>query len=606
VVLHVYDLSMGVAKAMSSALVGRQVDGIWHTGVVVYELEYFYGGGIQHMPPQQVSQNFGLSPVEVVDLGETEIEQSAFHDFLQGIQGKYTSETYDLFHNNCNNFSHEVVKFLTGGDGIPSHIVDLPSDILQTPFGQTIAPMINQMQTRMQENMIPFSIPITSNSNTDSGATTSAPVAPVASQANHDNSSISDSQGKQIGLFKLTLKVFSGALETIELVFDGSDPSIEELKKVVQERTGYAPADQRIIFGGKLLSGGTVSSFGLKSGQAIHMTPRHGAARNTPNTSSLQSSDAGDSGASSATASNSLDLDSCLNMVRQAPEKERKIALKTLLKILENVINNPHEEKYRKINRSNSAFSKRMDGVPGAVNVLKAIGFVEAKQNVGDGETVFLTLEATASGWEKLTAGKTKIKQALNSVTGSNNTNAAPNPFNPLAAGMPGIGNLGGFNAQNFPNMMNDPTMMQNMMNNPMVQEMQRQMASDPQFMQNVMEQARNMGLPGMDTQSMQQMMQSPMFQQMQQQMMSNPQLMQQMMANMSNMGMGNNSTMPDFSALIPNRNSGSNNTPNSNNNNNNSGNNSGNNNGSSSGGDGQMTEEEMIQEAIRRSLQEQ
>ena len=36
VVLHLYDLSQGMARTMSAALLGRQVEGIWHTGVVVH------------------------------------------------------------------------------------------------------------------------------------------------------------------------------------------------------------------------------------------------------------------------------------------------------------------------------------------------------------------------------------------------------------------------------------------------------------------------------------------------------------------------------------------------------------------------------------------
>jgi len=36
VVLYLYDLSNGLAKAMSRRLVGKQIDGIWHTGIVVY------------------------------------------------------------------------------------------------------------------------------------------------------------------------------------------------------------------------------------------------------------------------------------------------------------------------------------------------------------------------------------------------------------------------------------------------------------------------------------------------------------------------------------------------------------------------------------------
>lgn len=36
VTCNLYDLSQGIAKNMSRMIIGKQVDGIWHTGIVVY------------------------------------------------------------------------------------------------------------------------------------------------------------------------------------------------------------------------------------------------------------------------------------------------------------------------------------------------------------------------------------------------------------------------------------------------------------------------------------------------------------------------------------------------------------------------------------------
>lgn len=46
-----YDLSQGMAKAFSQAFIGKQIDAIWHSGIVAYGWEYFYGGGIQCCRP---------------------------------------------------------------------------------------------------------------------------------------------------------------------------------------------------------------------------------------------------------------------------------------------------------------------------------------------------------------------------------------------------------------------------------------------------------------------------------------------------------------------------------------------------------------------------
>jgi len=62
---HHMTCSGGMARQMSKAFLGKQVDGIWHTGVVVHGQEFFFGGGIQSLPPETVTASFGISPVQV-------------------------------------------------------------------------------------------------------------------------------------------------------------------------------------------------------------------------------------------------------------------------------------------------------------------------------------------------------------------------------------------------------------------------------------------------------------------------------------------------------------------------------------------------------------
>ncbi|EGC38232.1 hypothetical protein DICPUDRAFT_149119 [Dictyostelium purpureum] len=137
--LHVYDLSRGMAKSMSLGLTGKQIDAIYHTSIVCYGTEYYFGGGILRDKPFCTPHG---TPQEIIDLGETEVDQDLFENFLSGITDRFRMDTYHLLENNCNHFTNECSNFLLG-KGIPDHIVNLPSDFLKTPLGAMLGPMIN-------------------------------------------------------------------------------------------------------------------------------------------------------------------------------------------------------------------------------------------------------------------------------------------------------------------------------------------------------------------------------------------------------------------------------------------------------------------------------
>lgn len=41
--LYIYDLTNGMAAMMSQMFLGRHIDGVWHTAVVVFGREFFFG-----------------------------------------------------------------------------------------------------------------------------------------------------------------------------------------------------------------------------------------------------------------------------------------------------------------------------------------------------------------------------------------------------------------------------------------------------------------------------------------------------------------------------------------------------------------------------------
>ncbi|GAC94831.1 thioredoxin [Pseudozyma hubeiensis SY62] len=140
--LFVYDLSRGMAKSMSMPLTGRQIDGIWHTSIVAYDREYFFGQGISIVYPG--TSHHG-APIETFDLGTTSIDRETFEGaLLPDLRDRFRPEDYNLLSWNCNNFTQEVAQILTGAD-IPAHIRSLPQDFLSTPFGQMLRPQIDAM-----------------------------------------------------------------------------------------------------------------------------------------------------------------------------------------------------------------------------------------------------------------------------------------------------------------------------------------------------------------------------------------------------------------------------------------------------------------------------
>ncbi|EGG15511.1 hypothetical protein DFA_10353 [Cavenderia fasciculata] len=167
VVLHVYDLSNGMAKMFSQSLIGKQIEGIWHSGIVVYDREWYFGGGILNDRP--LATPYGR-PVQVINLGTTEITSDLFKEFLDGVRDRFRMDTYHLLENNCNHFTNECSQFLLG-QPIPDHIVGLPREVLNTPFGMMIhqqnwGTMMGPVNNNNNNNNQPKQLPPPSTSST--------------------------------------------------------------------------------------------------------------------------------------------------------------------------------------------------------------------------------------------------------------------------------------------------------------------------------------------------------------------------------------------------------------------------------------------------------
>ncbi|XP_049869511.1 uncharacterized protein LOC126369227 isoform X2 [Pectinophora gossypiella] len=157
--LYIYDLTHGMAALLSPAILdeqplvigkavdselglGRQVAGVWHTSVVVYEREYFYGGaGVTSCAPggTQLGQ-----PHQVERLGDTFVPFAVFVDYIQGLATTaYTGGAYRLLEHNCNHFSEEVAQFLCGAH-VPKHILTQP-DALPPPLRLALQALLDNL-----------------------------------------------------------------------------------------------------------------------------------------------------------------------------------------------------------------------------------------------------------------------------------------------------------------------------------------------------------------------------------------------------------------------------------------------------------------------------
>lgn len=127
--LRVYDLSKGMAKLHSLTLLGIQIDGIWHTSVEVYNHEFWFQSEILRSLPGSTHHGEAL---KVIDYGHTTIPKELFEEYLLDLDHKYNSTSYNLFKNNCNHFSDDLIQFLVG-QKIPEEISGLPDMVLENP-----------------------------------------------------------------------------------------------------------------------------------------------------------------------------------------------------------------------------------------------------------------------------------------------------------------------------------------------------------------------------------------------------------------------------------------------------------------------------------------
>jgi hypothetical protein len=228
---------------------------------------------------------------------------------------------------------------------------------------------------------------------------------------------------------------------------------------------------------------------------------------------------------------------------------------------LENIITHPQEDKYRKVKRENPVFQRKFASLAGSDDLMKSVGFTTLVEE----SIQYYVLVPSAEAWTRLVTARGQLKTLIDqsnhhsSVSLSNLTTTTTSlPFPSSISSSPS------FPDSRFNDILNNPQQLSAMLQDPMVQAM---IQNDPRLANSIP--------PGMrdilrDPQRMAQIMSNPMFRQQ----MAHMQQQQQSAAAGGGVPAAQRSNLPTRAAENSNE-------------------------------DNEMTEEEMIQEAIARSLRD-
>ncbi|KXZ43276.1 hypothetical protein GPECTOR_96g742 [Gonium pectorale] len=75
----------------------------------------------------------------------THIPKDVREEMLADLSTRFQATDYNLITNNCNHFSNAWAELLTGNP-IPEQYVNQAQEILRSPLGQMLIPMMEQME----------------------------------------------------------------------------------------------------------------------------------------------------------------------------------------------------------------------------------------------------------------------------------------------------------------------------------------------------------------------------------------------------------------------------------------------------------------------------
>lgn len=149
VLLLQYDLTNGLATTVFKFMTGKDIEAVWHTSLVVYNTEYFFGGGICRGIPRCTP--YGKPKKESV-FGYTDKSKSDFEAFLKTIDTQFNASTYDVLKHNCNHFTNAICNFLCNKP-LPDEILNQHEYLAQTEFGKWLVPTFERVTKNLQKTL---------------------------------------------------------------------------------------------------------------------------------------------------------------------------------------------------------------------------------------------------------------------------------------------------------------------------------------------------------------------------------------------------------------------------------------------------------------------
>lgn len=318
-----------------------------------------------------------------------------------------------------------------------------------------------------------------------------------------------------------------------------SKTGASELYDLVSHATKIPRASLKLIFRGKLIpfkedEADVVRKFLIEDGCVIHCMGKPVSAEERDTAIAPATTSA----VAAATSTPARNLAAALTSFQAKCTSETySTALKTLSKILENIIGNPNEEKYRKLKCSNATFMKRLGSLDGAKDILILCGFDFDQQEY--------VITPTADKWEILTQSKMMVDQHIMSSASHVSFPPTSNASSSAQYSIPSQSQVFRAMQQNpvameeMTRMMSNPEMIDQMraqiMNNPIMMEEMTRLMSNPARME---EMSRMMSNPAMMDQIRTQMMSNPAMMEGMSRLMSNPAMMEEMTRLMSNPAM--------------------------------------------------------------------